>query len=508
MPVPQDMRRSYLARQVGTLAASPVEPDNAMGVVRAAAWHNTMLRLGVPLPLFAVNDLGQVLAGSGRVEADRVLRRQQGGTVARALDEQLVAAYAAMLAQIAESELAEAATAWRLRDDLMAVLLSKLMGDLQQRWRGNRQWVGTTDLPLDPGIYLNADEHAHFEDFDPAPVTSLLHHLVQSQLFLLTAVEQIDLDTLRLLGMFRDGGAFGGVMDIADLLSIFSSPEANGVVNFSMELLPSVLETRRQSGVQTFSVDGYASIERHGSVDSIVLSEFAYDDDIFIQKVIDDELYYYGHEKQRLEERSLHYVLVDSSASMRGEREVFARGLALTLAKKLTLQGNEVWLRFFDSRLYDVLRISGNSEAAVPHLLCFRSERGRNYGRVFRQLLSELTRLHRQEERQLLLYIITHGQCHIGIDVVQQLATIAQLYGVFILPSSSLHLDYLTAMHRHQIVDADVLSSRERSVDRALEIVDDAAPDAEGAETVAAPRGTGEVDREILESLERELGST
>lgn len=470
MPVPQDMRRSFLARQLGTLALSPVLPDNAMGLVRAAAWHNTMLRLGLRLPFFVTHDVGLLLSRQGKIDVETVLEQRLPG-----LDENTMRGYAAMLGQIAESDLAEAVAAWRLRDDLMAVLLSKLLVDLQQRWRGNRQWVGSVELPLDPGIYLNVDAAQHYRDFDASPPLSLLAHLVREQLFLLTAVEQIDLDTLRLLGLFHDGQSFGGVMDVADLLSIFSSPEANGVVNFSMELLPSVLETRRQSGVQTFSIDGYASIERHGSIDSIVLSEFAYDDDIFVQKVIDNELYYYGHEKQRLEERSLHYILVDSSASMRGERDVFARGLALTLCKKLTLQGNEVWLRFFDSRLYDILRISSNSEAAVPHLLCFRSERGRNYGRVFRQLLSELQRLRRHEDRQLLVYIITHGQCHIGVDVVQQLAQIAHLYGVFILPSSNLHLDYLSVMHRYQIVDEEVLSSRERSVDRALEIVDDAA---------------------------------
>jgi len=87
---------------------------------------------------------------------------------------------------------------------------------------------------------------------------------------------------------------------------------------------------------------------------------------------------------------------------MRGERQVFARGLALTLAKKLALQGDEVWVRFFDSRLYDVVKMSRSGSISVPYLLCFRSERGRNYGKVFRQLLLELTRL-RQDQRRLLV---------------------------------------------------------------------------------------------------------
>ena len=48
---------------------------------------------------------------------------------------------------------------------------------------------------------------------------------------------------------------------------VFMSAEANDVVNFSLDLLPSILETRRAHGVQTFSVDGYASIERKGHSD-------------------------------------------------------------------------------------------------------------------------------------------------------------------------------------------------------------------------------------------------
>jgi hypothetical protein len=158
---------------------------------------------------------------------------------------------------------------------------------------------------------------------------------------------------------------------------------------------------------------------------------------------------------------------------MRGVRQVFARGLALTLIKKLSLKGDEVWLRFFDSRLYEIIRLGERGETSVPYLLCFRSERGRNYGRVFRQLIGELQRLKRQHDRSIILYVITHGQCHIGSQWVEQLRLLAHLYGVFILPSSSLHLDYLHLLDRYQIVSAEALSTRESSVDRALEIVDD-----------------------------------
>src|SRR5207302_9273090 len=134
-----------------------------------------------------------------------------------------------------------------------------------------------------------------------------VRNLVDNRLQIITAVEQIDVDTLKLLGIF--GGA-SGALDLVDLYGAFQSNEAGDVVDFSLELLPSVLETKRASGVQTFAVDGYASIERRGNPDSLVLSEFAYDEDMFERKVIDNELYYYGHEKQREEERRLQYIRV------------------------------------------------------------------------------------------------------------------------------------------------------------------------------------------------------
>ncbi len=399
--IPPDKQRSFLARQVGTLALAHAQVQNPMAVVRAAAWHNTIGRLGLHLPLFVVHDLGLLLtapigAGGVALGPRTALLDEIGlGPEPRALLRQ----YHGLLETVAASEVVEKAAAWRLRDELVAVLLSKILGDVYHRWPDPTKAVGVAELPLDPPTYTDADVARHYRDFDAAPLWGFLRFLVGNQLHVYTCVEQIDLDTLRLLGVFSGGGGAGvGALDLVDLYGVFQSADANDIVNFSLELLPSVLETKRASGVQTFAVDGYAAIERRGHVDSLILSEFAYDEDLFERKVIDDELYYYGHEKQREQQRRLQYLLVDSSPSMRGVRQVFARGLALTLAKKLSLQGDEVWVRFFDSRLHDVQRVS-QTDFAAPYLLCFRSERGRNYGKVFRQLLVELQRLRAEERR-------------------------------------------------------------------------------------------------------------
>jgi hypothetical protein len=483
LPIPADRRRSYLARQVGSMALAQVSLPSPMAMVRAASWHNVLAGMGAPLPLFVVHDLGALLTAprgpagvtlGPRADAPRpraALRGEREDAPPRD-GRDLAARYLDLLRSIAASEVVEKAAGWRLRDDLVGVLILRILGDVWSSWGHRGKATGATALPLDPELYAGVDVAAHFRDFDPRPLFDFLEHLVRHKWHVVTCVEQIDLDTLRLLGVFHYEGQSG--LELPDLFQALRSPEASDVVNFSLELLPAVLETKRAGGAQTFAMDGYASLERRGNLDSLVLSEFAYDEDLFERKIVDHELYYYGHEKEREEERRLQYILVDSSASMRGQRQVFARGLALALAKKLSLAGDEVWLRFFDSRLYEVVKIARSGSFSIPYLLSFRSERGRHYAKVFRQLVLDLTRLKREARRRVVVYVITHGQCHIPVELVSALKTLAFLYAVIILPSSEVTLDYLPLFDRHHVVSAEALSSRAGRKDRALDILETA----------------------------------
>jgi hypothetical protein len=489
VPIPADRRRSYLARQVGTMALAQVQTPSSMALPRAAGWHNVLVGLGVYLPLFVVHDLGQLLTAPRGVggwslgaradllaQAHRARPLQRGEDVADVVPPQasaLLGRYGELIGTIAASEVVDKAASWRLRDELVGVLILRVLGDVYQSWPYRAKSAGAGTLPIDPELYAGADIAAAYRDFDARPLWDFLDHLVKQKWQVVTAVEQVDLDTLRLLGLFREGetNVVGAGLELPDLFFALRSPEANDVVNFSLELLPSVLETKRASGAQTFSMDGYASIERRGNVDALVLSELGLDDDLFERKVVDDELYYYGHEREREEERRLMYILVDSSASMRGQRQVFARGLALTLAKKLSLAGDEVWIRFFDSRLYDTIKISRTGSFSIPYLLGFRSERGRHYAKVFRQLALDLGRLKREARRRIVLYVLTHGQCHIPVELVTALKSLAYLYAVIILPSSEVALDYLPLFDRHHVISAEALASRARRKDSAIEIL-------------------------------------
>lgn len=480
MALTKEQARSWVGRELGSLALTAVTPVVPENLLRVVAWSNGLARLGLtPFP-FVIHDLGLILTTSiGEVNVNprtEIIERLSGA--ARGTH----AAYVELIQEVANTEVAAKARGWRLSDDLVTVLLAKLLGDIWGNWHDRYRRPPVEELPLDSGLYealemqLSELFAAHNRELEIA----LCAHLSSTRLGLLTSVEQLDLDTLRLLGLFRSGDRMAGIVDVMDLLGVLNTPQANDVVNFSLDVIPSVLETKRSSGLQTFSVDGYAGLARRGNLDSLLLSELAHDDVVFEQRYVDSELFYYAHEKQSEELRRLHYIALDGSASMRGEREVFARGLALALVKKLTLRGEDVYLRFFDSLLYDLVRAKGQ-QFDVPYLLCFRSERGRNYAKVFRMLAVELQRIAARERRRPVLYIITHAECHIPEEVLAQLKRTAYVYGVFILPSTGdLSLDYVDQLDHYHVIDRETLLDRDARADKALEICDDAAGFSEG----------------------------
>ena len=161
---------------------------------------------------------------------------------------------------------------------------------------------------------------------------------------------------------------------------MLGAPEANDVVNFSLEILPSVLETKTRPGAGSHAAFGYSGLARKGSIDSLVLTELAWDELELLRRIADDEVLYYAREQAHDEERRIHHMLVDASATMRGERATFARGMAIASAKKLLARrrGRGVPLL----RLAPVRGAPGARRRSSPRRTCcrFKGERGRNPG--------------------------------------------------------------------------------------------------------------------------------
>ncbi|MDP2343829.1 MAG: hypothetical protein Q8O67_22915 [Deltaproteobacteria bacterium] len=463
-------------RELASLTFSRVITENPMVMVRAAHWHNLLDGLGLGLPFFLVHDLGLLLTQPlsqitlQRRDKSLKLAIDRGNLRVDANLDRLLQGYGELLVNLARSELCQKATSSGLQDELLAAVIAKVVEPVATavvRKGHNRK------LPLTVPTYEGL-EPAHYVNTSVVDeVKGILATIVDARTRIRVSLEEVDLDTLKLLEMFKGEEGMGGegAADLLDLYRALATPAAHDIANFSLDLLPSILETKKSSGVQTFSVDGYASVETRGNLDSILPSELAYDDDLFDRRYADNELFYYGREKQDTQRERLHYILVDASASMRGLRTVFARGLALALAKKMTLRGETVWLRFFDSRLYERQELSA-AKMRIPYLLCFRSERGRNTTRVFQELERELQRLQRESPKEVVVTFITHGRCQVDAKVVEVLRNRATLSGVFVTTQTDeIQLDWLDKLHTHHVVAPDVLGDKNARKGEALKIL-------------------------------------
>jgi hypothetical protein len=447
-----------------------------MLVVRAVRWWRDLARLGVRLPLFVVHDLG-LLYAAPREQIELAPRPGTEAALARVPKlAELAAGYRAIVDEVAKSQAAGRARTMKLSDDLVVVVLARVLTSVVQRAPQRPPWPET--LPLDPELVRDLDPQLAqlFAAVPRAYEVAALETLGRARLHVLTLADALDLDTLRLLGMLGPESTAAGALAHVDLLAALSSPAANDIVNFSLELLPSVLETHRAHATGTHAVHGYAGVGRKGSIDSMVLTELAWDEEELARRMVDGELLFYTREQAPDEARRLHYLVIDASASMRGEREVFARGLAIALGKKLQLAGEEVWMRFFDSRLYDVQRARERTQLPAAWLLGFKGERGRNPARVFAQLATEIALLRTRDQRDPVIHLITHAALHVPRPLVLEVKRQAHLFGVFILPSGgALDLEWLDLLDSYAVVDHATLQQRSARAAAATRIVDDAA---------------------------------
>src|SRR6185295_2692065 len=110
---------------------------------------------------------------------------------------------------------------------------ARVLGGAYQHLLDPSKDVGWEPLPLDPSRFAEADVPARYREVDRHDLLELLRVLATQRLQIYTSLEQIDLDTLRLLGVFQGGtsmlssGNFeaGSPMgiDLVDLYNVFSS---------------------------------------------------------------------------------------------------------------------------------------------------------------------------------------------------------------------------------------------------------------------------------------------
>src|SRR5262249_38033188 len=141
-------------RELGGLLFSGTQVANPMQALRAAEWRNRLSRVGLPVPFWVVHDLGLLfLAPPDRI-GPRTALAQAGvpQSVAKAH-----AGGVARLEEVATPEMIARARAWKLRDDLVAVVLLRVLAPVYERFLGpGRRPIGVP-MPLDPEVYSSLD---------------------------------------------------------------------------------------------------------------------------------------------------------------------------------------------------------------------------------------------------------------------------------------------------------------------------------------------------------------
>lgn len=437
---------------VGSLALGCVRPRSTGQALRAVGWHRGLLRLGLRVPLFAVHDLGLLITTDAE---DLVLVGPAAGAIGREED---AARYSELVEELASMARDDPPLGRRASDELVIALLARLFGSVARSIREEPE-----------------------RGFDLA----WRRALGEARVELLTRLDALDAATLSLLGGF--GSTSKGALDVVDVIAALESTQANDIARFSLEILPSVLETKALRSLTPSAALGYAGLSRRGSLDSLILTELVWDEEELLRRIAEDEVLYYAREQGEEISGRRHLLLIDASASMRGERSTFARGTALALAEQLLLAGEDVTFRFFDSRLYERERAHGG-RLPVARLLGFKGERGRNPHRVFAELVTVLDMERRQDPRQPVVHILTHGALYIPRQTVEALKQVARVSAIYMLPSGGrLELDYLDLLDAHWVVDHATLASQRARADKARSIL----RDAQAAFALETVRGAG-----------------
>ncbi len=439
------------------LALRGIESARRDAEAQAVGRYEMLHRLGVHLPLLAVHDVGAVL--SDRQATSRQTAPPPGLT--HGLD-----AWAAYLEALRNDEAVRDIVRMGLPAGLLTVTTLELLRPVVDRWPGASDPAALqARVQLEDGGTLEDGGVAWFEGF--------LAHVAAADRSLAVTRDRLDLDTLRLLAMLDDGALHAPTAEeLATWLRIFRDPTLHDIVNFTLEIMPSVLEARRRPAAQSYAVNGYRGLTRAGTLDDLLLTEFAYDTDVFLQRYVESELFFHERERARDKEPERHLLLIDGTASMLGLRNAFARGVALAMSQQLVDQKKHVEVGFFDSALHPrvVVKAGGRTTA---HVLGFHSQRGRDYQRAFEQLLGLVVRL-RQTSDAWVVTFITHGRCTVPGDLITRIAELVELCGVFILPGGALP-HYVGQLTAWQTIDEAALArpeARREAARRVLTLTD------------------------------------
>jgi hypothetical protein len=242
----------------------------------------------------------------------------------READRRYLAEYEAFVREVEQSPIAQRSQRLALSDDLVVALLARLLGAVSSRV------TVAPEYPIDPGIPAEgldlprARARALFSEGSREFERQTLERIAGGRALLSTLLDAIDESTLALFHQLGGDTARGGLVQV-DLLTALESPDASDVARFALEILQTVQEAKGEPSGSTLAAHGTVGLARRGSLDNLVLTELAWDEEELMRRIADEEVLYYAREESPEIRERHHHLLIDASASMRGQRATFAR---------------------------------------------------------------------------------------------------------------------------------------------------------------------------------------
>jgi WD40 repeat protein len=313
---------------------------------RPASWLRSACAVGASLPLFLAQDLGTLLT-----QPRTRLEPARPGYLPADLD---TSAYHTFLARLSTHSLLREVSSWDISDAMTGVVLAKLVNEVvfpaEYAVTGGAD-VGSFARLL--GIELDrVDAERLWHETDPALRPSLSALLPNQALAQVEAnLRRLDADELRFLHNY--GPRFAGTPDPQDLLDLFSlldvPPAVQLVLNQMLRLIPRISQSVSAGGMQTYAMGGYAGLTHKGNLDSLIPTELAYPQEMFLHRLLNQESLYFGRDTERERQHELAYVVTQVGLDVRGDADVLARALTLALAQTMQRRGYEVQQSFIGS---------------------------------------------------------------------------------------------------------------------------------------------------------------
>ena len=148
----------------------------------------------------------------------------------------------------------------------------------------------------------------------------------------------------------------------------------------------------------------------------LIPTQYAYDDSIFMQKLVKHELLIRDYQARRLKRQAL-YLLIDVSGSMSGSKNIYACGVALAFVRQAITEGSTYFLRFFDDSPHQLYTVTTQEEAENMSKILIRepfSGGGTDIENAMRKAIEDITKSPEKFEKAEIM-IISDGEDDVSL---------------------------------------------------------------------------------------------